>query len=349
LAAKLSDIYSVREADLEADRHHILRMWAMISSSAKPDSQKLDHFYIQNPAGPGVMYMLWHEPSDSAVGVTCAGRRDILVGGSIVKGAVCGDLIIDPAHRSLGPSLLLHRIALKRLLEQFDVLYGFPNERAARAMTIGVTALESALIKMVLPLRASRYLPRYMPKALASILSAPAQFAMDLVLRVRIPPARRGYREMAVDDAFLDRLWDTVASGESSTGVRDATFLRWRLNQDPATGASFFGTVDADGAPAGYIAYALKDYSTVKILDVLALDESVFETMIVLFIRSMSKRRIESVSIRQCIDLPARCEFLKSLGFVESTTSKAFILGNERIRKKLEQNRLYLNAIDSDV
>ncbi|MGH8168387.1 MAG: hypothetical protein ACREQ1_14185, partial [Woeseiaceae bacterium] len=314
MAEKLSKHYSVREADLEADRHHILRMWTMISSSAKPDSQKLDLFYIQNPAGPGVMYMLWHEPSDSAVGITCAGRRDILVGGSIVKGAVCGDLIIDPAHRSLGSSLLLQRFVMKRSLEQFDLFYAFPNERGAKAIMRGVTALESALIKMVLPLRASRYLLRYMPKALASILSAPAQFAMDLVLRVRVPRARSGYREEAVDDAFLDTLWDTVASGESSIGVRDATFLRWRLNQDPAAGASFFGTADADGAPAGYIAYALKDYSTVKILDVLALDESVFETMIVLFIRSMSKRRIESISIRQCIDLPTRCEFLKSLG-----------------------------------
>jgi hypothetical protein len=104
LAERLSEHYSVRRADLLTDRHHILRLWRLITGGTAPDGHKLDWFYLENPAGPGTIYLLWHDPTNIAVGVTCAGRRDLLIGQTVVKGAVCGDLVIDPAHRGRGPA-----------------------------------------------------------------------------------------------------------------------------------------------------------------------------------------------------------------------------------------------------
>src|SRR5690606_42059345 len=88
VAGKLSTQYPVRKADPVADRHRILELWSRITSGAAPDADKLDRFYLDNPAGPGTIYLLWHEPSNAAVGVACGARRDVLVEGKLRKGAV---------------------------------------------------------------------------------------------------------------------------------------------------------------------------------------------------------------------------------------------------------------------
>lgn len=320
----------------------------MITSGAAPDAQKLDQFYVHNPAGPGIIYLLWHEPTGAAVGITCAGRRDVLVGQSILKGAVCGDLVIDPAHRSLGPSLLLHKTAMKGSLDEFDLFYAFPNERAATVISVQPNAIHGELVNMVLPLRVSQYLTRYLPKPFASVVGAPAQLVLDLILAIRIPHKDNAYRETTADDAFVDALWATIVASDASMGVRDSKFLKWRLPQYPLAEVAVFG-VTHHGSPAGYVAYGVKDDTNVKIVDVLALDETAFRASIALFIKAMRKRRAPSVSIRQTVDFPARLQFLKKLGFVVSTRSKSFVFGKGSIRERLEKKRLYLNAVDSDV
>src|SRR5690606_26776721 len=186
VTGKLSTEYTVRKADPVADRHRILELWSRITSGAAPDADKLDRFYLDNPAGPGTIYLLWHEPSNAAVGVACVARRDVLVDGKLRKGAVCGDLYIDRAHRSLGPTLLLNRHILDELSRDYELYYAFPNARAAPTIAALRRPLEGKLLELVLPLRVEPYLERWLPGPLARILAIPGQLALDLWRKPRL-------------------------------------------------------------------------------------------------------------------------------------------------------------------
>jgi len=349
LAERLSKHYSVRVADLVTDRHHILRLWRFITSPTAPDGRKLDWFYILNPAGRGTIYLLWHDPTDTAVGIACAGRRDILIDKSIVRGAVCGDLVIDPAHRAIGPALRFRKFVLDHLKDQFDLFYAFPNERVVKAIAVAGPDFEHELFSMVLPLRITDYLQRHIPKALASVLGAPAQLVLDLILRGRAPGRISEYVRTTPDDSFFDTLWEGVSANPGSIGVRDSSFLKWRLQQHPSADFSVFGAACSDGSPAAYIAYQIDSDKRVRIVDVLARDDAAFEACTRMFVDEMRKSGVPSVSVRKATEPAARLRFLKRLGFVISERSKGFVFGNGAVCQNLAKELLYLNAVDSDV
>jgi hypothetical protein len=347
LAERLSKDYSVRIADLVTDRHHILRLWRFITSPTAPDSRKLDWFYILNPAGPGTIYLLWHDPTDTAVGIACAGRRDILIDRSIVRGAVCGDLVIDPAHRAIGPALRFRKFVLDHLKDQFDLFYAFPNERVVKAIAVAGPNFEHELFSMVLPLRITDYLQRYIPKALASVLGAPAQLLLDLILRGRAPSSE--YVGTTPDDSFFDTLWEGISANPGSMGVRDSSFLKWRLQQHPSAAFSLFAVTCSHGSPAGYIAYEIDSDLRVRIVDVLSRDDAAFEACTRMFVYEMRKSGVLSVSVRKATEPTVRLRLLKRLGFVISERSKGFVFGNGDVCQNLAKELLYLNAVDSDV
>jgi len=349
LAERLSEHYSVRRADLFADRPQILRLWRLITGGTAPDGHKLDWFYLGNPAGRGTIYLLWHDPTDRAVGITCAGRRDILIGQTVVKGAVCGDLVIDPAHRGRGPARRFRNCVLEHLRDEFDLFYAFPNERLAKGIAAAGPDFERELYNLVLPLRISEYLPRYMPKRLAAIVGIPAQLVLDLILKARIPRMTHEYVVSVADDAFLDALWQSVSAGRVSIGVRDSRFLNWRLRQHPSADFSMFALVYSNGLPAGYVAYETDRDSRVVIVDVLSCGEAAFAACIKMFIRQMKKAGVRSISVRKGTEPPSRLRLLKSLGFVVSERSRGFVFARANICQDLAGEMLYLNAIDSDV
>jgi hypothetical protein len=349
LAERLSKHYSVRRADLVTDRHHILRLWRFITSPTAPDSRKLDWFYILNPAGPGSIYLLWHDPTDTAVGIACAGRRDILIDKSIVKGAVCGDLVIDPAHRAIGPALRFRKFVLDHLKDEFDLFYAFPNERVVKAIAVAGPDFEHELLSMVLPLRIPDYLERYVPRALASVLGAPAQLVLDLLLRERMSGRNSEYVKTTPDDSFFDALWEDISADRVSIGVRDSRFLKWRLQQHPSAEFSVFAVAHGSGSPAGYIAYEVDSGLRVRIVDVLSLDDAAFEACTRMFVYEMKKSGVRSVSVRKAAEPKTRLRLLRRMGFVISARSKGFVFGNGNICQGLAKVSLYLSAVDSDV
>src|SRR5690606_29681365 len=94
-------------------------------------ARKYDWFYRSCPFGEPLTLLLRHEESGEWVGVASAGRRPMLMGGRRVQAGVLVDLTVLPAHRSLWPALSLQMALMEAGLKRFDLLYGFPNPKAA--------------------------------------------------------------------------------------------------------------------------------------------------------------------------------------------------------------------------
>ena len=74
---------------------------------------------------------LFDNDSNSIVGSYTLFPRRIVVNGRPVRGYVCGDLVVDTAHRALGPALFLVNAALAKCEEEDPtVLFGFPNDKS---------------------------------------------------------------------------------------------------------------------------------------------------------------------------------------------------------------------------
>src|SRR3546814_9956247 len=69
--------------------------------------------------------------SSDLVGVGISGPRQMLFGGRRVSAGGLVDLAVLPAHRSLGPALTLQTALMEAGAKRFDLLYGFPNPKAA--------------------------------------------------------------------------------------------------------------------------------------------------------------------------------------------------------------------------
>ena len=59
------------------------------------------------------------------------GREPFWLGGQRIEAGVLVDLAVSPAHRTLFPALLLQKSLLAAGLEAREVLYAFPNQKAA--------------------------------------------------------------------------------------------------------------------------------------------------------------------------------------------------------------------------
>src|SRR3546814_17963935 len=94
-------------------------------------ARKYDWFYRQCPYGAPLTLLLRHEASGEWVGVASAGPRQMVFGGRRVSAGVLVDLAVLPAHRSLGPALTLQTALMEAGAKRFDLLYGFPNPKAA--------------------------------------------------------------------------------------------------------------------------------------------------------------------------------------------------------------------------
>src|SRR3546814_213354 len=123
--------YTVHEADLERDRELIVGLWRGNLGEDARMARKYDWFYRQCPYGAPLTLLLRHEASGEWVGVASAGPRQMVFGGRRVSAGVLVDLAVLPAHRSLGPALTLQTALMEAGAKRFDLLYGFPNPKAA--------------------------------------------------------------------------------------------------------------------------------------------------------------------------------------------------------------------------
>lgn len=223
--------YTVHEADLARDRELILGLWRGNLGQDVRMMAKYDWFYRQCPYGEPLTLLLRHEDSGEWVGVASAGPRRMSYDAREVTAGVLVDLAVVPEHRSLGPALMLQMELKNAASKRFDLVYGFPNPKAAAVFKrVGYVAV-GRLTRHARVLRHGDYLRRRIPAFLASL----AGTVLDLVdrarLRIRALGTRAHWQDTA--DAALGGLWRPEATGKQLAAVRDQDFLSWRFDQSP--------------------------------------------------------------------------------------------------------------------
>ncbi|TXH77480.1 MAG: hypothetical protein E6Q88_01145 [Lysobacteraceae bacterium] len=233
--------YRVRDGDIARDREAVLAVWRGNLGQDARMARKYDWFYGRAPSGAPLLQLLEHEAGAAPVGVCAAGRRRMSHRGQPLCAGVLVDLAVAPDHRSLGPALMLQQGLFAAGKRELDLLYGFPNPKAAPVFKrIGYRKFADMTRYARVVRHASyarRRLAEKLPAPLAAAMAAMAGPAIDLLKRLddaRRWPAARRYRvewhERAPD---IESLWRDSAKPDALTAVRDAAYLRWRFDEAP--------------------------------------------------------------------------------------------------------------------
>src|ERR1051326_12644 len=225
---------SVRSADLDSDRGHILALLETIVPVV-PHARRFQWLYRDNPDGPAWSWFAIEQSRGAVVGMTSVFPRSMWVGGRIARCGQVGDFAILASHRSLGPALLLQRATFQPVdAGHISFCYDCPPHAAGMATfrRLGVSP-NCAMARYALPLRIDRRAQDrlgFAPPVLTSVVNA--------LLRIwRRSGARHEDFEIAAhagrfDDEFT-QLDNDSGAADDIRGCRGAAQLNWRYRDDP--------------------------------------------------------------------------------------------------------------------
>ncbi|MEJ1095820.1 MULTISPECIES: hypothetical protein [unclassified Pseudoxanthomonas] len=225
--------YVVHAGDALRERETVQAIWRGNLGQQDRMAAKYDWFYLSCPHGPPLLQLLRHASGDW-VGTACAGRRRMRWQGRDIAAGVLVDLAVLPEHRSLGPALILQQGLIEAGARQVDLLYGFPNPKAAAVFKrIGYSKLTEA-VRYARVLRHRRYFRERMPAWLALPLGVAADFAVALRdgwRRLSGASLRSEWRDHA--DPRMDALWAESAPEQGLVAIRDSRHVKWRFDESP--------------------------------------------------------------------------------------------------------------------
>ena len=255
------DVFA-REPERVAD--DLCRLWRENLALRTTPEAHFQWLYREAPDPPSRVFLLAAEaepagPSgtsspacDDVVGTSGFSIRRFQLGGTDVRAAVCGDLVVSRAHRSLLPALRLVRAVREHAVGEYAFCYGFPNEKAQGVMVragfqvLGKTTRYARVLRHAGYLRqvaarvrsrpelapvvdsAARH--RRLARALAPVLAPVLDVARLAGGLPDIARARAAYRLvwLRAADARFDQLWDRARAEYDVIGARTSAMLRWR-------------------------------------------------------------------------------------------------------------------------
>ena len=240
--------YRIDPGDIDRDRDTLLAIWQGNLGQDGLMRQKFDWFYKQAPQGRPLVHLLRHEPEGQVVGVASAGRRRMTCAGKELRAGVMVDLAVVPAHRALGPAILLQQSLIRDAAASFDLLYGFPNAKAVPVFKRAGFKQLGDMVRRVRILRHSSYLARHWPRPVAWFASV----FLDAFVRARDAwrslgaGARMTAQWSSEADPRMDELWFRIKPRTTIAGVRDHAFSRWRFDASPLADARYLLVSDPD-------------------------------------------------------------------------------------------------------
>ncbi len=263
--------------------------------------KKFTWFYKNNPCGRAACWIIKDTETDTVVGSTAIFPRKVFVKGECLLGGITGDFAVDTKHRILGPALQLQKAGISECNEnQFDFLYGSPNEKSEPVQRRTGFKVIGSTYRMVKILRSNHYLKGHINlPTVAKLVSIAADLTLKVMSKESYYRRRKDFRfeVLSVFDKRFDDLWQKASSHYSIIGERTSKFLNWRFTQCPYKKYSIFAMIKkGSNEIIGYIVYYVVRHN-VNIADLLVLDmNSYIDILFSEFLLFQRKEKHHSVS-----------------------------------------------------
>jgi len=289
-------VYSTIRADLAVDRRRIIDVWAR--NRPHFSERRFEWIYGNEANGASAVWFL--RAGDETVGASALLVRKVGAGSLARRLGQAIDLVVDPAHRSLGPALALQRAVTGSCGELgLEAVYAFPNARADALLLRSGYSILGPLDRWTKPLRSS-----YKIDSIVRVPALARAAAAVVDVALRIAPANWAHRsapglvgeEVSAFDRSFDDLWSgsRFAAG-SIRGERSAAFLEWRFTRCPQRDYRIFRVRDPRGSLAGYVVWHVAN-DVANVADLFVRDEGAFQAVVGLFARHARRAGLSAVT-----------------------------------------------------
>jgi len=300
---------------------------------------------------------LKHDPSDAIVGSYALFPRRLVVNGTPFQAYICGDLIVDTKHRSLGPAVSLVKAAIAKCeADKNSILFGFPNEFSAPVILMSGFKQLSERIKLTKVLRTYPYLQRHLKYA---GISKTAAYPIDILLSIRFGRTGKRFKNLfhfdvisSFDERF-DRLFEKTVHSFALKGEPSRDYLNWRFMDSPYEKNLIF-TMESklDKSLSGYIVFC-SNQKRCQIVDLGFIDpQETLKLMLSAFHCYQKSQKAEAIAFDFAGDAQFMNQLLKSGFSVRSRELKTIIYppsGLKHMVDEIQRGCWYLTAGDNDV
>ncbi len=346
------DKYTIQIADTDKKKHDVLAFWAI--NFPRWPQNKFPWFYESNPYGKATIWMGIDNESEKVIGSIAIFPRAIYIEGKKYMAGIKGDLGVHVDHRKKGPAQLFQDNILATYKNDFDILYGFPNQRSEKAMIQkGYETLGNAAWMVKIIDSSKKYHNLLKIKPLAMLFSLPTNWWLKLSSKENKYKTTDKFSTEVITrfDERFDKLWEKGHAHHCIIGERSSAFLNWRFAECPYRDYLAF-TLSDNSNVVGYIVYQITDNS-VNIADIFAINkDQMLDNLLAEFLLYLREKKITIVSMVYFGDNHL-IKKLQEFKFFNRSESRRFMIhrgDKESVPKVLgDGNQWYFVEGDNDI
>ncbi len=347
--------YSIIQADLQKDKQSIISLW-------KKNFQQIlegrySWIYENNPSGLPVCFLLKYDGDNSIVGTISLFPRAMFLQGQRIQAYICGDLVVDKKHRSLGPALSLFKAAISKCEgETSSILISVPNKSSE---PVSLRAGFQILGEYTQMTRIIKTYPYIRKKLKLSFFPRLISIPLDVFLYFRNLDLNTAHSKSChyeilenVDDRF-DNFGRQLIGRYSLKGEVCESHLNWRFIQSPYADYKIFA-VSQKGVNnlIAYLVYFMTN-NRIQIVDfAFNNSESAPDILFSSFYRRQKSLGIDSIAL-SFVGSSKLIDQLKKNRFSERSRESKIIVyapsSHKEIISEMKVGYWYLTSADNDV
>lgn len=345
-------LYRIEQADPRADSQQIKQLWRR-NYDTFPEG-RYEWMYEKNPSETACF--LLKDNNNATIGAVGATTRIFNCEGSTLSAMQAVDFVVDKAHRTAGPAILLQKAIIDYCKDRgIDFVYGFPL-KSAEVIHRRLGYISGGVLGRWVKIIHSGYkLKHIYPKlpALKSI-SQTIDFALKVASKENWhkPKAKYETKTCSYLDAGINDLWrrtEHIRNG-AVVGERTSEYLDWRFRAQTCLSPH---AVYVTGSGGNIHAYAIceEKNGVAQIRDIFYDDSESLVELIARMIREWRKSEIAAISIN-CVGDSAVTRVLTQFGFVtrpsETVAVVRWIRDIKKAEEKMRDGAWYLTDADMD-
>lgn len=329
---------------------HDLALEVWLRNFPNPGRFRARHewYYHNNPYS--VYSFLLTDDKQRRVGAAGLSERSFSTPEGPRRVGLCSDFAIDAADRCIGPALRLQKTVIEKGLNEYPLLYGFPNERAAVVMKRAGYVPLGKLHSLALMLDSDYYLLRRWPGTWSTAVSRALDGLTAAWIRLLHVMFGRGCRMQETDmvDARFDTLWSRCAFRTLYTTQRTRAFLEWRFTRSPVDRYRIFTfTLPASDELCGYAVVRNRDGHW-HLVDFLPLTLRYLPMMMTHLLRAARNENVKSVTV-EFLGPRAVVLAFRAIGFYPRPTVRCIVFkSRDSVPDLLRHETWYVTGADED-